>query len=80
MSDHLRQVHRLKSHGRKQWLKAAVFSGSKKSLGITQGMSRRFPQVLHTEKERGRERKRTIVAVKEMEKPHHCIVKRPKLN
>ena len=80
MSDHLRQVHRLKSHERKQWLKAAVLSASKKSLGITQGMSRRFPQVLHTEKERGRERKRTIVAVKEMEKPHHCIVKRPKLN
>ena len=64
---------------RKQWLKAAVFSASKKSLGITQGMSRRFPQVLHTEKERGRERKRTIAAVKEMEKPQHCIGKRPKL-
>ena len=29
LSDHLRQVHRLKSHERKQWLKAAVFSGSK---------------------------------------------------
>ena len=42
-------------------------------------MSRRFPQVLHTEKERGRERKRTIAAVKEMEKPQHCIGKRPKL-
>ena len=62
-----------------QWLKAAVFSGSKKSLGITQGVSRRFPQVLHTEKERSRERKRTIAAVKETEKPQHCIVKRPKL-
>ena len=35
LSDHLRQVHRLKSHERKQWLKAAVFSGSKKRLGIT---------------------------------------------
>ena len=34
LSDHLRQVHRLKSYERKQWLKAAVFSGSKKSLGI----------------------------------------------
>ena len=78
LSDHLRQVHRLKSHERKQWLKAAVFSGSKKSLGITQGGSRRLPQVLHTEKERSRERKRTIAAVKETEKPQHCIVKRPK--
>ena len=57
LSDHLRQVHRLKSHERKQWLKAAVFSGSKKSLGITQGVSRRFTQLLHTEKERRRERK-----------------------
>ena len=44
LSDHLRQVHRLKSHERKQWLKAEVFSGSKKSLGITQGVSRRFPK------------------------------------
>ena len=79
LSDHLRQVHLLKSHERKQWLKAAVFSGSKKSLGITQGVSRRFPQVLHTEKERSRKRKRTIAAVKETEKPQHCIVKRPKL-
>ena len=78
LSDHLRQVHRLKSHERKQWLKAAVFSGSKKSLGITQGVSRRFTQLLHTEKERSRERKRTISAVKETEKPQHCIVKRPK--
>ena len=78
LNDHLRQVHRLKSHERKQWLKAAVFSGSKKSLGITQGVSWRFPQVLHTEKERSRERKRTIAAVKETEKPQHCIVKRPK--
>ena len=43
LNDHLRQVHRLKSHERKQWLKAAVFSGSKKSLGITQGVS----DVLH---------------------------------
>ena len=80
LSDHLRQVHRLKNHERKQWLKAAVFSGSKKSLGITQGVSRRFPQVLHTGKERSRERKRTIAAVKETEKPQHCIVKRPKLS
>ena len=79
LSDHLRQVHLLKSHERKQWLKAAVFSGSKKSLGITQGVSRRFTQLLHTEKERSRERKRTIAAVKETEKPQHCIVKRPKL-
>ena len=78
LNDHLRQVHRLKSHERKQWLKAAVFSGSKKSLGITQGVSRRFTQLLHTEKERSRERKRTIAAVKETEKPQHCIVKRPK--
>ena len=78
LSDHLRQVHRLKSHERKQWLRAAVFSGSKKSLGITQGVSRRFTQLLHTEKERSRERKRTIAAVKEMEKTQHCIVKRPK--
>ena len=52
LNDHLRQVHRLKSHERKQWLKAAVFSGSKKSLGITQGASRRFTQLLHTEKEK----------------------------
>ena len=79
LNDHLRQVHRLKSHERKQWLKAAVFSGSKKSLGITQGVSRRFTQLLHTENERSRERKRTIAAVKETEKPQHCIVKRPKL-
>ena len=43
LSDHLRRVHRLKSHERKQWLKAAVLSASKKSLGITQAMSRRFP-------------------------------------
>ena len=71
LSDHLRQVHRLKSHERKQWLKAAVFSGSKKSLGITQGVSRRFTQLLHTEKERSRERKRTIAAVKETGKPQH---------
>ena len=78
LNDHLRQVHRLKSHERKQWLKAAVFSGSKKSLGITQRVSRRFTQLLHTEKERSRERKRTIAAVKETEKPQHCIVKRPK--
>ena len=67
------------SHERKQWLKAAVFSGSKKSLDITQVVSRRFPHVLHTEKERSRERKRTIAAVKETEKPQHCIDKRPKL-
>ena len=32
LSDHLRQVHRLKSYERKQRLKAAVFSASKKSL------------------------------------------------
>ena len=30
LNDHLRQVHRLKSHERKQWLKAAVFSGLRK--------------------------------------------------
>ena len=76
LNDHLRQVHRLKSHERKQWLKAAVFSGSKKSLGITQGVSRLFHQVLHAEKETSRERKRTIAAVKETEKPPHYIVKR----
>ena len=29
--------------------------------------------------ETSRERKRTIAAVKETEKPQHCIVKRPKL-
>ena len=69
----------IKEPQKKAWLGAAVFSGSKKSLGITQGVSRRFPQVLHTEKERSRERKRTIAAVKETEKPQHCIVKRPKL-
>ena len=34
LSDHVRQVHRLKGHERKQWLKAAVFLGSKRSLGI----------------------------------------------
>ena len=39
--------------------KAAVFSGSKRSLGITEGVSRVFPQVLLTEKETSRERKRT---------------------
>ena len=38
-----------------------------------------FPQVLHTQKERNRERKRTVAAVKETEKPPHCIAKRPKL-
>ena len=77
LSDHLRQVHRLKSHKTKQWLKTAVFSGSKKSLCITKGVSRLFPRVLHTEKERSRERKRTIAGVKETEKPHHFIVNRP---
>ena len=30
--------------------------------------------------ETSRERKRTIAAVKETEKPLHCIVKRPKLS
>ena len=35
LNDHLRQVHRFKSDERKQWLKAAVFPGSKKSLAIT---------------------------------------------
>ena len=79
LSDHLRQVHRLKSHERKQWLEAAVFWGSKKSLDITQVVSRCFPHVLHTEKERSRERKRTIAAGEETEKPQHCIDKRPKL-
>ena len=39
LSDHLRQVHRLTSHERKQWLKAAVFLESKRNLGITQGVS-----------------------------------------
>ena len=39
LSYHLRQVHRLTSHERKQWLKAAVFSESKGNLGITQGVS-----------------------------------------
>ena len=58
---------------------STVFSGSKKSLGIAQGVSWLFPQVLSTEKETSRERKRTIAAVKETEKPQHCIVKRPKL-
>ena len=38
-----------------------------------------FPQVLHTQKERRRERERTVAAVKETEKPLHCIAKRPKL-
>ena len=38
-----------------------------------------FPQVLHTQKERSRERERTVAAVKETEKPLHCIAKRPKL-
>ena len=42
LSDHLRQVHLLKSHERKQWLKAAVFAASKKNLGITQGVSPAF--------------------------------------
>ena len=42
-------------------------------------MSRIFPQVLHTQKERSRERGRTVAAVKETEKPLHCIAKRPKL-
>ena len=40
LNDHLRQVHRLKSHERKQWLKTAVFSEPKKSLGIIQGVSK----------------------------------------
>ena len=35
---------------------------------------------MHSEKERSRERKRTIAAVKETEKPQHCVVKRPKLS
>ena len=34
LSDHLRQVHRLKSDERKQWLKAAVFPGSKSGYNI----------------------------------------------
>ena len=53
---------------------------SKKSLGIAQEVSRLFPQVLHTEKKTSREQKRTITAVKETEKPQHCIIKRPKLS
>ena len=79
LSDHLRQVHRLKSHERKQLMaKSSSFSGSKRRLGITQWVSRMFPQVLHTQKERSRERKRTVAAVKETEKPPHCIAKRHK--
>ena len=38
-----------------------------------------FPQVLHTQKERSRERKRTVAAVKDTEKHPHCVAKRPKL-
>ena len=38
-----------------------------------------FPQVLHTQKERSRERKRTVAAVKDTEKHPHCIAKKPKL-
>ena len=60
--------------------KSSSIFGSKKSLGITQRVSLRFTQLLHTEKERSRERKRTIAAVKETEKPQHCIVKRPKFS
>ena len=80
LSDHLHQVHRLKSHERKRWLKQQYFGRSKKSLGITQDVSWLFPKILHTEKERSRERKRTIAAVKETEKPQHCIVKRTNIN
>ena len=58
---------------------STVFPGSKKSLGIAQGVSWLSPQVLPTEKETSREQKRTIAAVKETEKPQHCILKRPKL-
>ena len=76
LSDHLRQVHRLKSHERKQWLKAAVFSGTKRSLVITQGVSRFFPQVINTKKETSTQRKRTTAAIKETsETPPHCMVK-----
>ena len=80
LSDHLSQVHRLKSHERKQWLKAAVFSRSTRSQGIRQGVSSLFSHVLHTKKETSRERKRTIAAVKETETLRHCVVKRPKLS
>ena len=38
-----------------------------------------FPQVLHTQKERSRERKRTVAAVKDTEKHPHWVAKRPKL-
>jgi len=83
LSDHLRQVQRLKSHERKQWLRAAVFSGSKRSVGITQGVSRlsiKYVTRKRKQVETSRERKQTIAAVKETEKSPHCIVKRPKLS
>ena len=38
-----------------------------------------FPQVLHTQKEWSRERKRTVALVKDTEKHPHCVAKRPEL-
>ena len=63
----------------KAMTKSSRFTGSKRRLGITQWVSRMFLQVLHTQRERSREEKLTVAAVKETENPPHCITKRPKL-
>ena len=37
LGDHLRQVHQLQAHERKQWLSAATFPGFNRAVGVMQG-------------------------------------------
>ena len=65
------------------WVSIAYSNLGNSSISVLaweETLHRLFPQVLHTEKKTSRERKTTIAAVKETEKPQHCIVKRPKLS